>query len=375
MDKKTFALGFIIVLVFAWGIYLHFSTAYGEQYEYSGSFPVPDNLEKTADMCFVENIGATTMMFTCKWIFTAEAIDEWFEEFTHPKITLPDCEFGYDEVTEECLDEVIIPSNFVPEVKDPLLTQYEKDLERFEEKIKAGIILSASKQDYYEKLLLLGECYRGLKDTPAYGIQEQSKYTVSNIWVDPFDATAFDYSGSHASLTLAIEECKAQIKYLLPELGPVALHKGAFKDTEQVHHGDVAITRGWETIPNQETFGPSPTAHDMFKEDKRAWEVMCDSNTVSKNYKKQQGCAIDISVGLNLDGTCRNHTVYNHDKTRCIPEFVERSSQTGIAINADPIYKLSQYKLDKGQQQLAELLMQQRLDTEAKARIVQESHK
>ncbi len=368
-------LGIIIVLVFAWGYYLYYQEANAELYEYDGAFPVPDNLEKTAERCFVENTDAVTLMFTCKWIFTAPAIEEWFEEYTHPKITLPDCPFGYDETTEECLDEIIIESNFLPEVKDPLRTQYDKDLERFNDKIEEGQELSASQQDYYEKLLYLGECYRGQELTPAYGIQQTDKYTVAEIWVDPFDPTSFDYTGSHARLSLAIEECKAQIRYLLPTLGPEALHKGAFKDTEQIYHGDIPITGKWETIPTQGIYNPAITAHDMFKEDQRAFEIMCGLENIPDKYKKQQGCAIDNSVGLNLDGTCRDYTVFNHDKTRCLPEFAERVDGTGITINADPLYKVTVYKMDRGDQQLAELLMAKQLESEAQARIVAESHK
>lgn len=327
--------------------------AFAETFEYSGSFPTPENVDpdKIQVMKGIVQVDDTTFEFHIHYKYTAEQVQEWYQSLIEKNslIQFPDCEFGYDEVTEECLDEIIIESNFIPEKKDALLTQYEKDLERFEEEIDEGRVLSASQTDYYEKLLLLGECYRGQELTPAYGIQENTKYTVAEIWVDPFSPTAFDYTGSHAKLSKAIEECKAQIRYLLPTLGAEALNKGAFHDSIQPYHADFANTDDWETVPNQETYSPAVTAHDMFKEDQRAFEIMCSMDRVSDKYKKQQGCPQ--------------------------PEFEMGTVTSGsIRVNADPMYKLAQYKIDQGEQQLAELLMQQRLDSETQARIVQESH-
>ena len=101
---------------------------------------------------------------------------------------------------------------------------------------------------------------------------------------------------------------------------------------------------------------------------------MCASENVTNNFKKQMGCIIDLSVGLNLDGTCRDHTVLNYDETRCLPEFAERSTSTGIRINADPLYKFTQYKIDDGDQQLNEILMKQLLEEQERVRIVQQAH-
>jgi len=377
MDKKTFALGFIIVLVFAWGIYLHFNTAYGELYEYSGAFPVPDNLENTADKCFVENIDAVSMMFTCKWIFSAPDIEEWFEKYTHPEgPVLPDCEFGYDETTEECLDEIIIdkiPSNFIPQVITPEQKYYEETLEVLKNK-------TIPTQDDLDTIALIEsilECERATGS--AFGITQEDSFVVPDLVIDTGFPIAGHIEGTSGKLQLRYQECIGQEKNFDTMFGPDRapgdiLGKEGYVGFIEIPHGERAITSGWETIPNQETYGPSVTAHDMFKEDQKAFEIMCSMDRVSDKYKKQQGCTIDKSVGLNLDGTCRDYTVYNHDKTRCLPEFAERVDGTGISINADPLYKRAQYKIDQGDQQLAELLMQQRLDTEAQARIVQESH-
>ena len=125
-------------------------------------------------------------------------------------------------------------------------------------------------------------------------------------------------------MKIAIEECLGQI-ILLTLVGDERADddirsQQSYFGEPQKYHGDTVIydKEFWTSIPTHATNSLKLTDHAFEAENLTAWEKMCLSDKVTNSFKKQQGCTIDYSVGLNLDGTCRDYTILDEDKTRCL---------------------------------------------------------
>lgn len=259
------------------------------------------------------------------------------------------------------------------------MTKYENDLERFEEDIEDGKELSVTENDYYQKLLLLGECQRGLDQ--ARGIQTEGSYVVSETWTNPHEMylESFDYRGAHARLSLAVEECHAQIQHLLPMLGEESRNKGVYFDTQQDYHGDNPIVN-WETVPTHESNSSKLTEHDFKQSEQDAIDDYCNSDNADVN-KEALGCVIDQTKPLQKDGSCRMGYVFNDDRTACKPSYYlyEDIYPNGNFGNQgtyyDPLAQLSTYRHDQGAEQLEQILKEIRDQQRMAEQKVQESHK
>ena len=108
----------IACLIFAYG----YSYAHAETFEDYVSFPVPDNIIKQFKMGQLITMTDNLLEFqvTYKFILGQNGT-QWYQQKLVESGLLTICDFGYDEETEECLAEIIIPetipSNFIPEKK------------------------------------------------------------------------------------------------------------------------------------------------------------------------------------------------------------------------------------------------------------------
>ena len=311
-------LAIVVIAVFSYGAHL----AYGETFEAVVSFPIPDNVKQTDVRKQIITMTDNMFEFQITYRFTADEVKQWYEEnLAQNEIFNPECEFGYNPVTNECLPEVIPPieSNFIPENKSEILKKYEADIIRFE--IKDPI--TKDQLDYFYQLQFLAECQQGLDQ--SRGIQDERSVTYSEFSFDSSIPRAGHIAGNAGELKIAIEDCLGQIK-LMALVGDDRAdddHRSmqSYFGETPVYHGDNVFydKEFWASIPTHETNSLKLTDHAFEVENLTAWEKMCLSKNVTSTFKLQQGCMLDYSVGLNLDDTCRDYTTLNEDKTRCIP--------------------------------------------------------
>lgn len=351
-----------IGLLVGYVIFMAYSTAYAETFEYQGSFPIPDNVKEMQTMCSIEMYGTNIYEYTCNWRFMAEDVPEWVDKLVtkHGLINPP-----AEQIFEEAKTELEIFNETVPE-----MARYESDLERFLDKEPQR----PGDKEYFELLKELATCQRGTG--AAKGIQSEERFAVSTTWVNPTEPylTSYELTGSYGNLKKAIQECRAQHTILEPiVLGPEAYNKGLFADSIQPYHADMAVTTKWNTIPTHQSI----TEHDLESEKKSAYIKMCQSEFVNTSFKIQQGCMIDLTVGFNLDGTCRDTTIVNQDSTGCIPAesepfvYPSDSGNQGELVKDysqfSPMEKYTLNKYDNGENMFTELQQQKIRDLQKAA--------
>jgi len=281
----------IACLIFAYG----YSYAHAETFEDYVSFPVPDNIIKQYKMGQLITINDDILEFqvTYKFILGQNGT-QWYEKKLVESGLVNVCDFGFDEKTSECLDEIIIPetipSNFTPEKKILHQEQYEKDLEFFNENPPD----TYDNKDYHELLKKWKECKRA--QNSALGITQEDSFITSETVVNPGIVETQSIDGSIGRLLKAYEECIAQGNFAvmfgpIREEGEIQGKEGYF-GVEQPHHSQFVRynTEFWESIPNQSTMSSDADEHDILAEQKTAWERMCDTPKVTEKFKLDQGC-------------------------------------------------------------------------------------
>lgn len=283
-------LSIVIIAVFSYGAHL----AYGETFEAVVSFPIPDNVKQTDVRKQIITMTDNMFEFQITYRFTADEVKQWYEEnLAENEIFNPECEFGYNAVTNECLDEVIPPieSNFVPEKKTEILRKYEADIVRFESKYP----ITKDQLDYFYQLQFLAECQQGLDQ--SRGIQDERSVTYSEFSFDSSIPRAGHIAGNAGDLKIAIEECLGQIKLMVlvgdERADDDYRSKQSYFLEPQVFHGDIPIydKEFWASIPTHESDSLKLTDHAFEVENLTAWERMCESVNVTEKFKLQQGCA------------------------------------------------------------------------------------
>ena len=97
-------LAIVVIAVFSYGAHL----AYGETFEAFVSFPIQDNVKQTDVLKQIITMTDNMFEFQITYRFTADEVKQWDEEnLAKHEIFNLECEFGYNPVTNECLDEVI----------------------------------------------------------------------------------------------------------------------------------------------------------------------------------------------------------------------------------------------------------------------------
>lgn len=234
------------------------------------------------------NLNEDNTKYICEW----NALTPYIPEPTiipeeKEIITLPDCEFGYNEETETCLEEVIIGTeniNSVFKYESETITPFETDLNRFENNPPNGV----AQEEYYELLKQLATCQRGTGESA--GVQSEERFTVSTTWVDPnpLFSSAFEISGNFAILKKAVEECKYQHSILEPiVLGREYLDRAAANEfqPEQVYHGDKALSEPFKFPSNRYADEES-----LNKAEINAKNSICEHQLYSDQFKYSVGC-------------------------------------------------------------------------------------
>jgi len=364
LNKTTGIVLIVFFILLAWAFSHYIDNAYGETFEYTGSFPIPDNVEQTEVRKQITQMNDKFFEFQITYRFTADQVEQWYEDNLEKyEINNPNCEFGWDMKTKQCLDEIIPPSNenimvdsdgdgiidstLIPEVKTQELVQYEEALERCE--VNSPTIQEDI--DFCEMLENINYCYRG--EGYAAGVTSGS-YIVSltKIIEAYFEPETTNRAYLHSQLTKASLECTYQKTILEPILlGPEALHKGAYFGYIETPHSDRAIiNESWNgIIPNQASEIITP--HDIAVEAKTGWERMCISDKVTEKFKIDMGCA-PIQY-----------------------ETTMLRSDGDIEVNAYPAAAWQQYKLDRGIQQLDKILYNKQLEYQKTQEQIKESHK
>jgi len=341
--------------------------AYADVYHYEGDLPVPDNLENTLDQCFLTFSEGDTVVFGCTYIFTAPDIADWMYNYTNP-IPTPEPEEQQCDPRETLIDGVCTRPEFITNN----VTQYDRDEQQLQDKFDRGEELNIKDREYLEMLKLRGECEQGAGQ--AKGIQDSRFFVISELWINYHEAylTGMNRDGAHAELSAAVQECLAQIRYMLPLLGDYRepddyKSRQAYSDDIQPYHGDKAIIYNWTTIP---THDEPIDEHDLTAAELTSWEFMCKS-AVSQMYKDDNDCPkLDLTVGFNLDGTCRDTTTLNEDGTGCIPivtepltlplNYGEQENTNKAYRELTPSEKVLLFKSDSGEAMFDDL-QQQRL--------------
>lgn len=145
---------------------------------------------------------------------------------------------------------------------------------------------------YGEKIDALNECLLGIGKLEP--IQERRSFLMP---LAPLDKTkSFDYSKANYLLvraSLAVEECIA--KQTEHDVILSAQYEGYLPQDEdfQIYHG---------TIADHHIVTPSDflTEKDFDNEKSKAFDIICESNYYSNNYKKDLGCS------MNYEGTFVN---------------------------------------------------------------------
>jgi len=348
MDSRTITVIGVVIFaaVMSYGVHL----AYGEPFEYSGSFPVPDNLEKDEKRCFIEYTDSLTLIYTCKYIFTAEEMDDFYEELID--------DFGLEdpEVTDEPdeTDSVIvidsdgdgvIDTELIDEVKTDIEIEYEKALEKCENNPSTSL----EDKDFCALLENLSKCYRGTDE--AKGITSGSYIVSFTKIVESIFAPENIVRGDlHSQLAKAVQECIWQRTVLEPVLfGPEAFNKGEFFGINQQYHADYPKydKEYWATIPVHGS-DSAATERDFIVEAKIAWENMCESDKVSQDFKKDQGCTP--------------------------PEYPTGAPRSDgyLPVTAYPLEAVKQFKLDRGESQLEKILTQREFEQAADKKLIEE---
>ena len=184
---------------------------------------------------------------------------------------------------EEIIEEESEPVKVTEVIKKP--TKFELDLKRFEENPPKSV----AEEEYYELLKNLAKCQRGYAESK--GIQTNEWYDISYTWIDEGWGwtKSLDYTGRHAELKMAIEECRAQRTILNPViLGEQYYNKGEHFGKSQPHHSEMKVVGD----PWYDTFIATPQElreHDFAKSQMEAKSTMCDLHTSFKlDYCKEQ---------------------------------------------------------------------------------------
>jgi len=187
-----------------------------------------------------ENLDGT---YTCTWDpfgnvdteeFTGGSGDPQPTEEVEP-LVCPTDRFELNEAGDECIPIVSVNPELEAQI-DKILTGFQQDKERFD---KTPPVTSADKE-YYELLKYQATCTRGTG--AAEGIQQQDRYAVSTVFVNTDEAwlSSIEYTGRHAVLKKAIQECIWQHTILEPvTLGRQYLDIAAAQKP-QMYHADVA---------------------------------------------------------------------------------------------------------------------------------------
>lgn len=315
--------------------------AFGEVYKYSGAFPVPDNLEKSAERCFVEHTDSQTLIFSCKYIFTAENIEEWFEDRNTKSENVLICPHGYDQETKECLDEVIISEAILPVIVDAqgnpvseyVIKMQAKELEKYKVAHELCLAEPPTDNDGKNYCILVADatvCYRG--EDEARGITSGSFITsVGEILSSDEYPVASQMDDALSALYRATLECDYQVNILeKQQLGPYTLNRGIFEDSIQKSSRDMMHydENDWPTVPNHKASQFS--AHDFEKEKQKAFDTMCENPQFELKSQLVLGCDVEREYQVSKDGSCREGLVLNEDKDACIYATVTPRTDGGI---------------------------------------------
>jgi len=281
----------IVGLIFLYG----YNNAYAETFEDYVSFPIPDNIIKQYKMGQLITLNDELLEFqiTYKFILGQNGT-QWYQQKLIESGLINVCEFGFDEKTGECLEEIIIPetipSNFIPAKKMLHQDQYQKDLEYFNENPPT----THTSEDYYELLKKWTECKRG--ENSALGITQEDSFITSETVLNPGIIETQVIDGNIGRLLLSYEECVGQKNFATMfgpnrEDGEIQGKEGYF-GVEQPYHSQFVRYNAtfWNTIPNQATLSGVADEHDLLVEQKTAWEKMCESQNVVGAFKNAQGC-------------------------------------------------------------------------------------
>lgn len=289
MTRTTAVILLLVGIIFAIGI----NNVYGETYNDTISIPIPDNVTGIEKKATLTELTDHILEFTIVYRFqTADSFIEWREEilldgesYEIPDVTI--CPDRFELIENTCYPIIILEEE--PAIKQ---TKYEILLEELlKMKNDEGYNWMPKDVEFLAMLEQVTKCQRGLNQ--AKGIQELSSFVTSGIQMDNKDYSPVNIERNqvHSTLALAVQECIAQVQHLLPALGDyrdegdVRSRQGWFGEL-QVYHSSLAdkVPEWSQTRVMEESEGNKDYTPMTPK------DILCNSEIVSKNYKRDQGC-------------------------------------------------------------------------------------
>jgi hypothetical protein len=266
----------ILIIVIASLATLTTAVAFGEEYEDRVLLPWEHQLRAC---------GENSDDWVCVWSRTNATEEEVMDQLINGTEAIEDVKEISIAPAEEAEPEPIIAE------KPPKLTPFERDLERFEEHPPA----TNAEQEYHELLKQLALCQRGYDE--SRGVQATNEFEISYTWVNDGEAwlRALDYTGNHARLKMAIEECQAIRTILNPViLGAEYLHRSPYYNQTQIYHGDLV-----DDVPQWPASRVLEESNPQLQEqtdDERLENIYCREDSYFSQSTKDIYCKEEIHI-------------------------------------------------------------------------------